>query len=298
MQVRHPNHRPLASLPVELRRTGVPSAVRAWIHQVTGAPVLSVRRLAGASSAAVHRVWLSDGRHVVVRRYVWRAYTEEEPEAPGREVDALTFASHNRLPAPRLIDADLEGAATGDGVPILLMSYVPGRALASPDVRGLAEAAAAVHAVDPGGFGHRYFRWEEAETTLPPTGTCRRWLWERAVALWRTAEPTYRPAFIHRDFHPGNVLWSRRRVTGVVDWVNACAGPAGCDVATCRSNLLDWAGEPAARAFVAAYESVTGEPLHPYWELATLLESSRRDWTVADIAAAEVDLARLVRALA
>ena len=43
---------------------------------------------------------------------------------------------------------------------------------------------------------------------------------------------------VHRDYHPGNVLWRRSKISGVVDWQAACTGPAVADVAHCRVNLL------------------------------------------------------------
>src|SRR5204862_5155798 len=91
---RHPNQRTLQSLPVELRRTTVPPAVRSWIERVTGGrSVERVKRLPGASSTAVHRLWFEDGGPtLVLRRYVWRGFVEAEPDAPPREVDALQFA--------------------------------------------------------------------------------------------------------------------------------------------------------------------------------------------------------------
>jgi hypothetical protein len=104
---RHPNHRDPASLPVELRRTGVPAHVRAWIARETGAAVVRVRRLAGASSTAVHRVDL--GRRtppLVLRRYVWPAFLDDEPLAPQREVEALVFAVRHGLPAPAVVAAN------------------------------------------------------------------------------------------------------------------------------------------------------------------------------------------------
>ncbi len=63
-----------------------------------------------------------------------------------------------------------------------------------------------------------------------------------------TARPTGPDAFIHRDFHPANLLWVDGRLTGVVDWVNACVGPAGVDTAHCRVNLaILWGAEAADR---------------------------------------------------
>lgn len=294
---RHPNHRELSTLPAELRRTTVPDHVRAWVKRETGAAVVGTARLQGASSAAIHRVDLSDGRRVVVRRYVWRGFLDAEPDAPGREADALRFAHRHGLPVPAVIAADTTGDDVGDGVPLLLMAYVRGRPLRDPDPYRLAEAAAAIHAVDAEDLGHDYFRWYEG-TMTPPRLSVRPHVWEHAIELWRSAMPSYTEVLVHRDFHPGNVLWSRQSVTGVVDWANACRGPAGCDVATCWANLVDGAGFDAADAFLHAYASVTGDVLHPFWRMANILEAGRRDRDSESLALAEAELSRLVGVLA
>jgi aminoglycoside phosphotransferase (APT) family kinase protein len=113
--------------------------------------------------------------------------------------------------------------------------------------------------------------------------------------VWGTQAPSYRPRFIHRDFHPGNVLWARGRVSGVVDWANACRGPAGCDVATCAGNLIDLGGPGVAARFVAAYEAVTGQHHDPYWEIASVLEHGPSPWAGFTVESSE---ARLAAALA
>src|SRR6478672_6894872 len=102
MTGRHPNQRAASTLPVELRRTTVPESVRAWIEAATGAAVERVRRLPGASSAAVHGVWLSDRTRLVLRRYLWPGFLADEPVAPQREVDALAYAAGRGLPAPEV----------------------------------------------------------------------------------------------------------------------------------------------------------------------------------------------------
>ena len=84
---------------------------------------------------------------------------------------------------------------------------------------------------------------------------------------------------MHRDFHPGNVLWSRGRLTGIVDWANACHGPAGCDIAHCRWNLIELSGFEAADRFQAAYERMTGHAFDPFWELGSVLEHGPSSWT-------------------
>ena len=109
--------------------------------------------------------------------------------------------------------------------------------------------------------------------------------------------PSYRPAFIHRDFHPGNVLWRRAACSGIVDWANACVGPTGCDVATCHGNLISWAGREVADEFTAAYEALVRKPNHPYWEIASVLEHGPSPWTPQCIAESERRLEHALAAL-
>jgi aminoglycoside phosphotransferase (APT) family kinase protein len=293
---RHPNQRDPASLPVELRRTTVPARVRAWAERHAGARLVRVRRLAGASSTAVHGVYFADGTRLVLRRYVWPGFLEDEPLAPEREVDNLRFASRHGLPVPELVAADVSGAEIGDGVPALLMTFLPGRAVAAPGTERLASVAAAIHDADPVGLGHDYFPWYEGMTAAPPPASTWPRLWEVAIELWHGAAPAYTPTFIHRDFHPGNVLWWRGQAAGVVDWANACVGPRGCDVATCRANLIDLAGPRAADDFQGVYESLTGEVFHPFWEMACILENGASFWTPRQLAESEPYLARAVAA--
>jgi aminoglycoside phosphotransferase (APT) family kinase protein len=276
----------------------VPAGVRAWVSREAGSAVVRVHRLPGASSSAVHRVDLADGRRLVLRRYVWPGFLEDEPLAPRREVEALALVAGHGVPAPQVVAADVTGGEVGDGVPGMLMTLLPGRALAVPDVWRLAEVAAAVHDVDPDGFGHDYLPWYRGTTTGPPPGAAQAALWEAAIEVWRGNPPPHRWVFVHRDFHPGNVLWSRDEPTGVVDWANACRGPWGCDVAHCRTNLIGLAGPDAADGFLSAYESLTGRTYHPYWELAAVLEHGPSYWSPAQIEEDELRLRRALQDLA
>lgn len=288
----HPNQRSIASLPIELRRTTVPPAVRAWITRATGSAVTGVRRLPGASSTAVHGVRLAEGHRLVLRRYVWPGFLNDEPLAPVREVDALRFAAARALPVPEVVAADVDGSDVGDGIPVLLMSNLAGRAVAVPDLRRLADVAAAIHDVDASAFGHGYAPWYRGTTVTAPPASSRPALWEAAIERWHTAMPADPATFIHRDLHPGNVLWSRGVATGVVDWANACRGPRGCDIAHCRANLVRLAGPEEADRFSAAYEAVTGVAHDPFWDLAATLEHGPSYWTPAQVAASEPVLAR------
>ncbi|MEZ5244769.1 MAG: aminoglycoside phosphotransferase family protein [Acidimicrobiales bacterium] len=264
---------------------------------MTGRNVVRVRRLPGASSAAVHRLDLDDATAVVLRRYLWKGFLESEPDAPAREVDCVHFARAAGLAVPDVIAVDLAGDDIGDGVPAILMSFLRGRVVAVPNISRLAEVAASIHAIDADQLGHDYFAWYDSEMMTPPPGSSSPELWDRAIEIRRTQLAEYTPTLIHRDFHPGNVMWLRGQLSGVVDWANACRGPFGCDLAHCRSNLRELAGIATGDEFVAAYQSLTGDELHPYWVLAGHLEHSHRHWNPERLARDEPDLALAVSEL-
>jgi Ser/Thr protein kinase RdoA (MazF antagonist) len=196
---------------------------------------------------------------------------------------------------PEVLAADVTGAVVGDGVPAILMTLVPGRAVGVPDLERLARVAATIHDVDPKGFGHDYFPWCQEATSGPPPSARRPELWHAAIDRWLNHPPGYRGAFIHRDFHPGNVMWSRGVSTGVVDWAEACRGPWGCDVAHCRAQLIQLGGPEVADRFLDAYEALTGGKLDPYWEIASVLEHGPSHWNPVNVAESEPRLERALR---
>ena len=99
-------------------------------------------------------------------------------------------------------------------------------------------------------------------------------LWQHAIEFWRAGPPADKPVFLHRDFHPCNVLWKHELVSGVVDWVNACMGPRGVDVAHCRTNLAVLFGVEVADMFRDNYLEIAGGAHHPCWDVASILDFS------------------------
>jgi aminoglycoside/choline kinase family phosphotransferase len=81
--------------------------------------------------------------------------------------------------------------------------------------------------------------------------------------------PDAAPCFIHRDYHPTNILFDAGHISGVVDWVNACVGCAAVDLAHCRNNLVCLYGVEAADTFLTSYRTLAAaaDPYHPYWDL-------------------------------
>jgi hypothetical protein len=97
-------------------------------------------------------------------------------------------------------------------------------------------------------------------------------VWERAVELFHRPVPdgADQAVFLHRDFHPGNVLWRRGTVTGVVDWASASVGPAWVDVGHCRGNLFAY-GLEAADRFTRMWQRHSGQPYHPVADVVTII---------------------------
>ncbi|MEP7115370.1 MAG: phosphotransferase [Ilumatobacteraceae bacterium] len=64
----------------------------------------------------------------------------------------------------------------------------------------------------------------------PAWTTNLRWV-RQLVEVFLGPVPDQDCTFIYRDFYPGNVLWHRRVVSGLVDWEAASLGLRSMDVA-------------------------------------------------------------------
>jgi aminoglycoside phosphotransferase (APT) family kinase protein len=107
-------------------------------------------------------------------------------------------------------------------------------------------------------------------TPVIPASATRPALWRTAFGILRHQAPEPATCFIHRDFHPFNLLWRRGRLTGVVDWVRSCTGPADFDIGHCRLNLAALFGADHAERLRLAYEGETGCAVNPWWDLYAL----------------------------
>ena len=73
------------------------------------------------------------------------------------------------------------------------------------------------------------------------------------------------------------MLWSRERLTGVVDWVEACVGPPEIDVGHCRLNLAVLFSADVADRFREMYQAESGHRVDAFWDIHALL-SYGPDW--------------------
>jgi aminoglycoside phosphotransferase (APT) family kinase protein len=264
-----------------LLRSKPPAIALEWAGAALGGTVVSATALRGGISSAVHllAVDLRGGatENVVLRRYVRAELTAEEPDIAGREARILRLIAGIAVPTPVLVDVDPDGSRAG--VPALLMSYLPGRVDWWPtDVERwlgrLAELLPEIHATvllsDDETPALAVFSPYRQSSYVPPEWA--RWpgVWERAFEIFHGPVPDLDRTFIHRDFHPGNVLWRRGSVVGVVDWQSACVGPPSIDVGHCRTNLFRYGLEVADR-FTALWERITGRSYDPWTEVVSIV---------------------------
>lgn len=262
-----------------------PKNARTWLESTleTAFENLVISPMKGGTSSAILRIQRLDapGREFVLRVPDCREWVAEEPELAAHEAAALKYAQQAKLRAPRLVAYSEE--EIGFGAPVLLMTKLEGKVELQPQefsiwLRSLAAELAMIHQNDGNGFPWEYESWVEPQNLFVPEWATDRGCWERAFAVWRAGQPEYLPVFLHRDYHPVNVLWNGNKLSGVVDWPSACRGPAGVDVGHCRINLAQMYGVEAADRFLEYYrERAADFVYHPYWDLDTVF-----DWCIPE----------------
>ncbi len=250
-----------------------------------GAEVVSVRRLTEGHSHASHVVRVrgaSGSAHdLVLRRWARPNWKAEDPDfTPEREAAVLQLVGPVSVSTPTLINLDAHGTVCD--VPALLTDRLAGAPPGQPDdldafVQQLAEGLPPIHAaVQAPQLIPAYRRYNDNPDSMePPAWTREPDLWRRAAAL--VAEdppPAGRECLIHRDYHPGNTLWSDGRLTGVVDWSDGSWGSPAVDTAHMRWNLAVGYGLDAAERFLACYRDLSSDTEldQHYWDLVTLLD--------------------------
>jgi aminoglycoside phosphotransferase (APT) family kinase protein len=254
-----------------------------WVEQTLGrgARVVATRLLTGGLTSLVHE--LTVVQHGRRSRYVLRSWAPDNEHkdwilrAIAAEARVLTALERSDVPAPHLVASTGDAAAGG---PALLMTRVPGRVFLMPRDREpwlqqMAQMLARIHALDATGAG--FESWLDAGTLTPPTDASRVDIWREAFALVAEERKATRTCFIHRDYQHFNLLWSRGRLTGVVDWSGAGVGPPDVDVGHCRLNLTLLFSVHVAERFRELYEAESGRTVDQYWDLHALL-SYGPDW--------------------
>lgn len=259
-----------------LLRRRPPASTLGWVEQQLGGPVTRVEARKGGSSSAIHAL-TAGGSRVILRRYVVAAVIDEEPDIIEQEARALRLLERSAATTPVAIARDDAGALAD--VPALLMSCLPGRVNWAPSnlerwLLQLAEALPPIHntAWRPGD-GIRAFRPYAPDRWDRPPWLRDRTIWDRAVAVFHAPPQDDAKVLINRDYHPGNVLFRRGRVSGIVDWQAAAIGPPSVDISHCRGNLISRFGLDVADRFTKVWQDVSGEIYHPWAEAAMAVDA-------------------------
>jgi Ser/Thr protein kinase RdoA (MazF antagonist) len=254
--------------------------VERWVRtQIPDGGPIRFEPLPGATSSAVYAVTGAGGARCVLRLFTDHDWLGREADLADHEAAALVHAARAGLPAPRLIARATRAQC---GHPAVLMTYVRGQVDLRPRrrrawVKRLAETLARIHETGIDGFGWWYASWNPRTDAAMPSWFDDRTLWARVREI-ETVQPQPAPTFLHRDYHPANVLWLDGDVAGVVDWINACIGPAGVDVAHCRINLALMHGPQVADDFLLAYAAAVGGYEHDaHWDVDAAMS-----WGLAD----------------
>ncbi|MFI1712589.1 phosphotransferase family protein [Streptomyces litmocidini] len=266
------------------------SATRSWVEKglSEGERIEKVVELRGGWTSEMRRLDLcgpGGRRSLVLRSFVKPFFVRHAEGLLNREAAILRLLGDTDVPAATLTAVD--ATAQHCDHPSLLMSLLPGTVRlgdqgADDRAELLARQLVRIHQL-PVTVQQRprtYQAWASPERVTLPTATERPELWRRAVDVIRREPPTYQGCFLHRDFHPGNVLFTGAdgdlRISGVVDWVETSWGPADLDVAHCSTALALLHGVPAGMRFADRYVAAGGtlaedSTAHLYWRLLDAL---------------------------
>lgn len=236
-----------------------------------------------------------------VRRLVARAHGARDlarnPRAAADEYALLRYLHGSGLPVPEPVYLDESCALLPQ--PYLVLGYIDGEVLLAPPRQGepgpggaeplprqMALALEAIHRLDPAPLAF----------LAPSAGRAQEWLDQLSQAHPRTDLETQagdrlaagrgeltrwvaRPALLHGDFWPGNLLWRDGRLAGIVDWEDAAAGDPLLDLAGARLELWWSWGPEASEEFTRHYRQAAGldrgdlERL-PWWDLLAGLKAA------------------------
>ncbi|MFF6772419.1 phosphotransferase family protein [Streptomyces sp. NPDC012637] len=265
-------------------------ATRSWVEKGLSEAerIEKAARLHGGWTSEMRRLDLcgpGGRRSLVLRSFVKPFFVRHAEGLLTREATILRLLGDTDVPAASLVAVDATAQCCDH--PSLLMSLLPGTVRlsdAGADARAelLARQLVRIHQL-PVTAQQRprdYQPWASPEQVTLPAATERPELWQRAVDVIRSEPPVYQGCFLHRDFHPGNVLFTGTdddpQVSGIVDWVETSWGPADLDVAHCSTALALLHGVSAGMRFADRYVAAGGTlaedgTAHLYWRLLDAL---------------------------
>lgn len=229
--------------------------------------------LAGATSSTLIELRERETNKAlaIVRLYTNQQWLHEESDVALHEANSLLQTQSCSIQTPKLLAVDVTGEHIG--IPATVMTKCKGSVILKPAemhhwVDQLAFALAQIHQIGPSSFGWMYKPYFSHSDLVVPHWTNKQDTWKRAIEMVSCEVPSFRKSWIHRDFHPCNVLFEGNQVHAVVDWSNACLGPREVDLAHCRLNLALLYGKEIADLFLQSYQDQSNlSSYSSYWDL-------------------------------
>lgn len=273
----------------QLRKSPHRDVIDAVIQQVSpGSALANLRRMKGGLGCGMHEltVLTTDGKRdkFVIRRYSDQILSEY-PDVVERELTFLRLLESTPVNAPRVIYSDSTGSLLG--VPGMIQSRVRGRSILSPTnlnnwLDELARGLATLHEIDISNINLEFpgDHDQSARDHHNSAGQIKRTrehafgkeAWDLCEQHWPTSSEK---VLCHTDYWPGNTLWWRGKLSGIVDWEHPGVGDPTTDVSYCRQDLAILFGMDAADRFLDTYESIRGIRLAtvPFWNLISGLRA-------------------------
>lgn len=250
------------------QKSTCPPNALAWAEHRLGQKIVSVSQLVGSTSAILFDLGTVSGEQFVLRLFNLKDWLANEPDLALHEARVLQQVTQSLVNVPTLIAFDELGAETTH--PAVLMSKLSGRVELSPNnfedwLKQLAQTLYQIHQVPTKGFDWQYKHWFDPQKMVVPEWSHHPKAFEALIERLKEPAPEMAQVFLHRDYHPTNVLWENGEISGVVDWVNGCIGPAMVDVAHCRLNLVSLYGLEAADYFLDSWINLAGQESYSVW---------------------------------
>ena len=272
------------------RLTRPPDAALEWAGEIVGSPIRKVKPLTGGMSTGIHLLETHRGERVVMRRFLNPHWLGIDPHLAPREAAVLVALESTPVPAPPFVGVDPYGMRCE--APTVLMGFVPGRRIALTDHRRyaaeLAHAMAVIHDVAPPPVDGLPNEDEQIPRIVLEESPNRHGS-APSPELWKQVGDRLAPVafgpqvLLHGDFHPGNVMFARDRLSAVIDWPLAASGQRASDVSFCRLDAGMMLGLDVADMILDAYEAETGAPLadRAWWDLfsASRADLALESWT-------------------
>lgn len=201
-----------------------------------GVAASAVRPVEGGADTLIWRVETPQGARAL------RVFRPEQAPVAEREARVMSLLAGAGLPVPAVW-----AQATVRRRPALLIGWMSGQPLAH------------VLRADPtqvGALGRRFGQAHARLHALALPADLLAWLRAADLASALPGASPGRPALLHLDFHPMNLLVEGGRISGVIDWANLRPGDPRLDVARTLAILsVDpsvWHLPAAERAVVRA----------------------------------------------